>query len=126
MLGDYRFSIATSAFQQLHRVTEYRWPSHERLGRMPARQFVGAGDDKINIDGVIYPEFNGGLNQVERMREIAGQGKPLRLVDGHGKNWGLWCIEQVEETQQLFFADGVPRKIDFMLSLGKYGDDADI
>jgi len=123
MLGGYRFSLSTAAYQQLQRTTEFRWPAQERLGRLPARQFTGAGNDSIELEGSIYPEFKGGLNQVLKMRETAGDGKPLRLVDGHGKNWGLWCIERVEETRQEFFGNGAPRRIDFRLSLGAYGDD---
>ena len=122
-LGEYRFSLSTAAYQQLHRTAEFRWPSQERIGRLPARQFVGAGDDRIELDGSIYPEFKGGLNQINQLRETAGRGEPLRLVDGRGKNWGLWCIEQVEETKQVFFADGTPRKIEFRLSMVKYGSD---
>lgn len=123
MLGDYRFSLSTAAYQQLQRTTEFRWPAQDRIGRPPARQFTGAGNDSIELEGSIYPEFKGGLNQVNKLRETAGGGKPLRLVDGHGRNWGLWCIERVEETRKIFFANGTPRKIDFRLSLEAYGDD---
>jgi uncharacterized protein len=121
-LGDYNFALSTAAYQQLRRSTEYRWPVQERLGREPARQFVGKGNDKLDFEGVIYPEFKGGLNQLEQMRTAAGTGKPLRLVDAKGKSWGLWCIEHIEETQQVFFVNGVPRKIEFRLSLGSYGE----
>jgi phage protein U len=123
MLGEYRFSLSTAAYQQLQRTAEFRWPAQDRIGRLPARQFIGAGNDGIELEGSIYPEFKGGLNQALKLRETAAKGKPLRLVDGQGKNWGLWCIERVEETRQTLFADGTPRKIEFRLSLGAYGDD---
>ena len=124
-LGDFNFMLSTAAYQRFRRITEYRWPAQERLGREPARQFVGKGNDKIDLDGVIYPEFKGGLKQVERMRDIAGKGNALRLMtysSRKGENWGRWCIEQIEETQEVFFWDGVPRKIEFHLSLSKYGE----
>jgi len=124
MLGEYKFALPTAAYQQLERSTEYRWATQNRLGRAPARQYVGQGQDTVNLDGIIYPElFKGGIDQVDKMRAVAGSGNPQRLVDGRGRNWGRWCIEQIAETQKVFFADGVPRRIDFRMSLGNYGDD---
>ncbi|WP_429885387.1 phage tail protein [Geoalkalibacter halelectricus] len=123
-LGPYRFAASSAAYQSLRRSSEYRWPVQERLGSRPARQFVGVGNESINLVGVLYPHLPGGLLQLERMREVAGQGQPLRLTDGRGKDWGRWVIESIEETQAVFFADGTPRKIEFALQLAAYGEDA--
>lgn len=122
-LGPYRFSLSSAAYESLRRTTEYRWPTQERFGRRPARQYTGPGDETVEIDGAIYPHYAGGLGQLERMREIAAQGEPHRLTDGRGKIWGQFCIERIEETQTVLFADGTPRKIEFRLSLGRYGED---
>ncbi len=124
MLGlEYQFSLSSSAYQQLRRSTEYRWPVQERLRRRPARQFVGPGNDAIELSGTIYPHYRGGLRQMECMRAVAGQGEPLRLVDGRGISWGRWCIERIEETQTVFFRNGDPRRVEFHLSLSRYGED---
>jgi hypothetical protein len=123
-LGSYRFSVRTAAFDALRRSSAWRWPAQERIGRAPARQFVGAGDDALEISGVIYPHYAGGLRQVERLRETAGSGVPLPLVDGRGRLWGMWCIERIEETGRVFHADGRPQKIEFSLTLAAYGEDA--
>lgn len=122
-LGDYRFSLPTAAYQNLRRSVEYRWPAQERAGRRPARQFTGIGADTIDLDGVIYPHYRGGLGQLDALRALAGKGKPLILTDGTGKVWGKFCIERVEETQGNFFGDGTPRKQEFRLSLAHYGED---
>jgi hypothetical protein len=123
-LGPFRFAMDTAAYQSLRRSVEYRWPSQARFGRRPARQFVGIGDETINSQGIIYPEFKGGLKQLDTMRDLAGQGKAQILTDGTGKVWGKWCIISVKETQTLFFADGTPRKQEFSLQLGYYGEDS--
>jgi len=123
-LGPYRFSVGTAAYQNLKHSAAYRWPMQERLGRLPARQFVGAGDETISLDGSIYPHYKGGLGQLDSLRAIAGQGLPLRLTDGRGIAWGQWCVTQIDETQTVFFADGTPRKVDFSLTLARYGEDA--
>lgn len=125
MLGtQYQFCLDTAAYQSLRRSAEYRWPSQERFGRLSARQFTGPGAESIDLDGTIYPHFRGGLGQMDSLRALAGNGQALLLVDGRGKSWGKWCIERVEETGTIFDGNGDPRRIDFRLTLGRYGEDA--
>lgn len=123
MLGEYRFCINTAAYQTLTRTTEYNWESQKRLNSEPALQFMCAGSDSININGIIYPQFKGGLEQVSAMRGAAGSGKPLMLVSGNGEVFGRWCITNVSETQTGFYKNGIPQKISFALTLAKYGED---
>ncbi len=122
-LGEYRFSVSTAAYQSLKRVTPYRWAEQPRLGREPAMQFVGPGKETVELEGVIYPHYAGGLKQVDTMRKEAGAGKPLVLVDGLGAVWGKWCVEEIGEDFTEFFPGGVPRKIQFRLRLARYGED---
>ena len=122
-LGAYRFSLDTSAYQQLQRNTQYRWSTQNRLQRRPAQQFVGQGSDALTLSGVIYPEHKGGFTQLEAMRAQAGLGQPLVLVDGLGIIWGRWVITSVEETQTVFLQNGQPKKIEFQLQLTRYGED---
>ena len=116
-LGDYIFSVQTAAYQQLSRNTAYRWKGIERYGEHSTMQYTGPGKDTITLPGVIYPEFRGGLGQLEAMREEAGKGEPLQLTDNRGGVHGKWCITSINETQTTFFHDGAPRKISFSLQL---------
>ena len=122
-LGPYRFSLNTSAYQSLKRSSEYRWPSIERIGKEPLLQAIGPGCDHIDLDGVIYPHFRGGLGQINAMRDSAQRQEPLMLINGQGNVLGRFVITQIEETQNTFLADGIPRKIEFRLSLERYGED---
>lgn len=119
-LGSFQFSIMTAVYQELIRKNEYKWPSQHRFGQRPSRQFVGVGDETMQLPGVIYPEYRGGFKQVEAMRRIAARGQPLLLVDGLGKLWGRWVIESIDEKQSLFAAFGAPRKQEFTLSLARF------
>lgn len=123
-LGTFRFGLDTAAFQQLRRSVEYKWASQTRAGRRDARQFTGIGAEIINLDGVIFPYYRGGLGQLDAMRDLAGKGLPQILTAGTGKVFGKFCIERIEETQTLLFADGTPRRQEFRLSLSTYGEDA--
>lgn len=119
-LGVFQFSIQTAVYQELNRRSEYKWPSQHRFGKRPSSQFVGKGEDTITLPGVIYPEYRGGFQQIERMRTLAGLGKPLMLVDGLGKIMGRWVIESIDEKQTLFAAFGAPRKMEFTVALRKF------
>lgn len=119
-LGTFQFCIQTAVYQELIRKNEYKWPSQHRFGQRPSRQFVGVGDETIQLPGVIYPEYRGGFQQVEAMRRMAARGQPLLLVDGLGKLWGQYVIESIDEKQSLFAAFGAPRKMEFSISLARF------
>ena len=123
-LGGYTFSIDSAAYQTLSRTTEYRWRAQPRVGRLPAHQFIGPGEETLSLEGVIYPHFKGGLGQLDAMRAEAGKGEPLMLVDGTGRIWQQWVISGVEETHKILFEDGTPRQMEFRLQLSRYGEDA--
>lgn len=123
-LGNYKFSIETAAYKQLVRTTSYRWAVQPRISRGPARQFVGPGDDTIELSGLIFPQFKSGLEQLNLMRAEADKGEPLMLVDGLGKIWGLHVIEEVREEQgEYFFKGGAPKQQQFSLRIARYGED---
>jgi phage protein U len=122
-LGSYRFSIDSAAYQELKHSQAYRWQTQERLQRRPAMQFVGAGEESIELSGLIYPHFKGGLEQLDTMRAEASKGQPLLLVDGLGFVWGQWVITQIDEGQSFFQGNGQPLKQSFQLKLVNYGAD---
>jgi len=123
LLGEYRFSISNASYQGLKRQTEYKWQEINRIGVEPALQYTGKGVETIELEGVIYPQFKGGLHQVSLMRKEAGIGEPLMLISGNGFAFGMWCIAAVSEKQSVFLSDGSPRKIEFTLTLKKYGEE---
>ena len=122
-LGEYRFSVDTAAYQELVRTSEYRWQAQERLGSRPAQQYLGPGEESIELTGTIFPAYRGGLGQLDAMRAEAGKGQPLMLASGSGDVLGKWCITRVEETRSLFHADGAPRKKEFRLRIVHYGQE---
>lgn len=121
-LGDFKFSVDTAAFSELRRVRSFNWASQQRMGQKPVLQYTGEGEESISFGGVIYPALGAGINQIETMKTMAGRGQPLLMVAGTGDVMGYWSIAQVEENRSYLFADGVPRKQEFQLSLLYYGD----
>lgn len=122
-LGSFDFSLSTAAYQQFSRSTAYRWQGQNRYGQLPAQQFTGYGDDTVTLEGVIIPEFSGGLHQLDKLRAEADKGEPLKLIDGLGYVWGPWVIQSIEETQSVLLSNGLPRRLEFNLKLIRYGLD---
>lgn len=121
-LGQFVFSLNTLAFDELKRQTTWRHPSNSRVGQRPARQFVGPGDDLINLTGVQVPEFMGSRQSLPQLRDMADSGRAWALVDAVGGVFGAWVIESISETGSVFVAQGVPRRVSFDLSLAKVDD----
>ncbi|TRX75287.1 phage tail protein [Pseudomonas mangiferae] len=121
-LGLFVFSLPTLAYQELQRKTEYRHASSSRVGSNPARQFVGQGEDSITLPGVLMPELAGSPISLDVLRYMAGTGKAWALVEGTGRIYGTWVIENIDETRSLFFTDGAARRIEFSLSLKRVDD----
>ena len=119
----YYFNLDTAAFHELRRSTEFRWASQERLTRRPAQQAVGIGEEKITLKGAIFPGFKGGLKQLDTLRNLGSQLKPLTLTTGYGDVLGTWCLKNVEEEQTALLQGGIPRKQAFTLEFVRYGDD---
>ena len=124
LLGDFAFHLRTAAFDELKRVSTYRWAAQDRIGRRPAQQFLGPGAGEVTLSGEILPQFMGaGFDQIDTLRASAGRGKPLLMVDGRGNVWGDWCITQIEETGRERYSDGAPRSISSTITLVEYGPD---
>lgn len=123
LLGPYPFMRHTAAPQTVARRSEYRWEQQDRIGRKPARRFLGAGSDEITLSGEILPHFAGGYGQLDAMRLLAGRGKPLLLVSGLGDVLGEWVITGVDEEGREFFADGAPGAVAFTMTMAEYGAD---
>lgn len=122
MLGPFMFSVGTAAPQQISRTARYMWPSQDRVGKHPLLQWTGPGEERLDIEGTIYPQYKGGLRQMQAMRELAGLGRRWILVDGLGVVYGMYAILEVDETGTVFHKDGAPRRIDFHLQLEYAGD----
>ena len=111
------FSLPTLAYQELQRRTSWRHADTSRVGARAANQFLGPGDDKITLGGVLVPDAAGLRSTIADLRAMGDRGKSWSLVSGSGEVMGAWVIESLDETQTIFFEDGVPRKTDFSLSL---------
>lgn len=117
------FEAPASSYARLRRRSAWRWLSQDRTARRPAYQFLGPGPETIEIEGVVFPLYAGGALP-DTLRALAAAGAPRELTSGAGDVFGLWVLTEVEETRTRLYRDGAPRRIEWRLSLARYGDDA--
>lgn len=123
ILGLFPFGMKTTPYQQLQKQMSWRHPSTSRVGKRPARQFVGPGDSTITPSGVLYPEITGGKISLMALELMADTGKAWPLIEGTGLYYGLYVIEELSQTDSVFFPDGAPRKIEFSMKLTRVDDE---
>lgn len=58
--GMFVFELRTLPHQQLQQNKSWRHVKNERVNRSASWQYIGAGDDRIVLSGVLYPEITGG------------------------------------------------------------------
>ena len=119
-LGPWRFSVPGQSYDRISRRFEYRWEPQWRVGNRPAEQYLGPGEEMLEIRGTIYPHAYGGYAQLNAMRQAAMSGTPYRLADGKGIYWGPWCIGMIRDEQEFFHPNGDPRKVEFSIGLVYY------
>lgn len=126
MLGGFKFSLNTAVFQEIQQSKSYRWPAQERMGQRDALQFTGPGDEIMRLPGFVYPEFRGKGSEMAQIAKIAAEGKPVKLLTGMGGVLGMWVIEKVEVTHSQFKPDAAARKQEFVITIRKYSDGANV
>jgi phage protein U len=124
ILGGFAFMVGSIAHQSLKRANDYRWARQDRVGREPARQFVGPGDERFDLEGYLLPHYTGGAEALDELRKSAAAGEPLELIDHFGFVYGRYVIENIEEDGTELDIYGQPRRVDFHLSISAYGEDA--
>ncbi|MCC4622237.1 phage tail protein [Xanthomonas cassavae CFBP 4642] len=120
--GTFVFALDSAAYLQLQRQMSWRHATSERVGARAASQFLGPGDENIELSGLIAPELTGTRESLDTLRHLAAVGEPLPLVDGAGVVYGPYLLLSINETASLFFEDGTPRRIEFQLSLRRTDD----
>ena len=121
-LGQFVFELNNLAFDEMRRTTDWRHPSNSRVGAMPGRQFVGKGEDKLTLAGLLAPGNFGNRTAIEKLRAMGDTGAAFALVNGAGEVFGAWVIESVEETGTIFTTDGLARRVEFTLNLARVDD----
>lgn len=116
-LGLFVFEFATWPFEDLKRRTDWTFANNPRVGARDAHQFVGQGQEQVQIAGRLCPEAAGSFSAIGTLRAMADTGEEHQLVLGTGEIWGSFVIVGMDEGRKHLMDDGTPRLIDFTLDL---------
>ena len=114
-LGMFVFELRTLPYQSMQHSKDYRWVSNDRVGKPPAYQFLGEGENSIQLAGTLYPAITGGWISLKAVEVMANEGRAWPLIEGTGNILGMYIVDKVSTTRTEFFSDGAARKIDFTL-----------
>lgn len=117
ILGEFQFETTRDNARALDISTDARLAEQDVLQRIPPVQKLGPGSRTISIDGIILPEHQGGLGQIDALHAAADDGQPRGLATGYGRYFGLFTIKKVNEKGSHLAFGGMPRKIEFRIDL---------
>ncbi|VVT07265.1 phage tail protein [Erythrobacter sp. EC-HK427] len=121
-LGMFVFGIDTATYNSLQRRRAWHHEKAERHGNRPAAQFIGPGEETIQLAGLLVPELGADPAAMSTLAEMADTGETYPLIDGAGRILGQYRITALDEDHRTIMAGGIPRQIDFTISLER-GDD---
>lgn len=121
--GMFVFGLDTAPYQELQRQTQWRHAAQNRIGARPVRQFMGPGDDTIVLTGTLLPQFTGGQQKLDELRDMADEGAAWPLIEGTGYYYGLFVIESLNERKSHQMRDGAAQRIQFDLTLVAVDED---
>lgn len=116
-LGMFVFDSQTMLPDRIERDRAWRHARDDRFLAPAASQYVGPGDDKVTISGVLVPELAGSASAIETLAEMANEGEAYQLMDGTGTLLGCYTIERVANGGSNLLDTGQARKIDFVLEV---------
>jgi hypothetical protein len=121
-LGPLVFEVAPFNTHEVNRTHAADFAAKDLLGRRKSHEFVGAGDEKIEMHGKLFPQKLGGLDGLALLDGMRASGTPYMLLRGDGTPLGWFVIERVQEKSSHLDAKGVGRLIEFDIELTR--DDA--
>jgi phage protein U len=119
VLGNFIFGLSRNfAYSTLQRKSDGGWTNIDILTSKPKSSQTGQGLQTLNIGGKSMYAL--AMDRLDELRALQALRVPLPLVDGIGRNWGLWRINNLTENQSLVIDDGTAMVIDWTVELAEY------
>lgn len=120
-LGSFIFGLSRNfAYQTLLHTSDGGWKSIDILTSKPKSSQVGQGLQGLTITGKSM--YATAMDRLDELRALQALRIPLPLVDGIGRNWGLWQINKVSETQNNILDDGTAMVVDWIIELTEFAN----
>ena len=119
VLGDFIFGLSRGfAYSSLIRNSDGGWSDLAIIASKPQSRQNGQKLEKLTFGGTAM--YATGMRRLDELRALQNARAPLPLVDGSGRNWGLWRINSVVETQSNVIDDGTAMVMTWSLELEEF------
>jgi phage protein U len=121
VLGNFIFGLSRNfAYHILLRTSDGGWKVIETASSKPLSSQTGEGLQKLKITGKSM--YATAMERLDELRAMQALHAAVPLVDGTGRNWGLWQIITVSETQSNVIDDGTAMVVDWVIDLLEYAN----
>lgn len=118
-LGEFIFGLASNfPYETLDRKTSGGWVSLDIISSKPKSHNTGQGLETLRLTG--KAQWAEGMAKLDELRSMADARKPYPLVDGVGRVWGRWRIDDVSENQKRVLDDGTATLLEWSLELQEF------
>lgn len=119
VLGSFIFGLSRGfAYSTLQRSSDGGWADLEIVASKPQSRQNGQKLEKLTFAGSAMAAL--GMQRLDQLRALQDARAPLPLVDGIGRNWGLWRVVSVSEHQANVIDDGTAMLIQWSLVLEEF------
>ncbi|WP_130901391.1 phage tail protein [Pseudomonas sp. Sample_11] len=120
-LGNFIFGLSRNfAYHQLLRKADGGWTEIQILTSKPKSSQTGQKSETLTITGKSM--YAVAMDRLDELRALQALRTPLPLIDGIGRNWGLWRISSVQETQTQIIDDGTAMVVDWVIELAEFNN----
>lgn len=121
VLGHFIFGLSRNfAYHNLSRGADGGWKSIDVVTGKPIASQTGQGLQTLKISGKSM--YATAMDRLDELRALQAQRVPVPLVDGIGRNWGLWQIITVSETQGSVLDEGTAMVVDWFIDLLEFAN----
>ena len=120
-LGSFIFGLSRAiAYSSLARKSDGGWSEIQILTSKPKSSQTGQKPETLTITGKSM--YAVAMNRLDELRALQAQRIPLPLIDGIGRNWGLWRINNIQENQSQVIDDGTAMVVDWVIELAAFNN----
>ena len=118
-LGSFVFGLGSGfPYERLERKTSGGWVSLDIISSKPKSHNTGQGLESLRLSG--KAQWAEGMAKLDALRAMADARQPYALVDGVGRVWGRWRINDITESQQRVLDEGTTSLLEWSLDLEEF------
>jgi phage protein U len=120
-LGSFIFGLSRNfAYSTLARKSDGGWSDIQILTSKPKSSQIGQKAETLTISGTSM--YAVAMERLDELRALQALRVPLPLIDGIGRNWGLWRINSIDENQSEVIDDGTAMVIKWVIGLAEFNN----